>query len=69
MTGVQTCALPIFSQLDMEEVEKEMLEDRTSEATVADEGMPGLVGSIPTNEVVLGVTESVPTDLSPSNLP
>lgn len=58
-----------FSQLDMEEVEKEMLEDRPSEAAVVDEGMPGLVGSIPTNKVVLGVTESVLTDLSPSNLP
>ena len=58
-----------FSQLDMEEVEKEMLEDHPSEATAADEGMPGLVRSIPTDEVVLGVIESVPTDLSPSNLP
>ena len=58
-----------FSQLDMEEVEKEMLEDRPSEAAVVDKGMPNLVGSIPTNEVVLGVTKSVPTDLSPSNLP
>ena len=58
-----------FSQLDMEEVEKEMLEDRPSEAAAVDEGIPGLVRSIPTNEVVLGVIESVPTDLSPSNLP
>ena len=58
-----------FTQLDMEEVEKEMLEDRPSEVATVDEGMPGLVGSIPTDEVVLGVIESVPIDLSPYNLP
>ena len=58
-----------FSQLDMEEVEKEMLEDRPSEVATVDEGMPGLVGSIPIDEVVLGVIKSVPIDLSPYNLP
>ena len=58
-----------FSQLDMEEVEKEMLEDHPSEAAAMDEGMLSLVENIPTDEVVLGVIESVPTDLSPSNLP
>ena len=58
-----------FSQLDMEEMEKEMLEDRPSEVATVDEGMPGLVGSIPTNEVMLGVIKSVPIDLSAYNLP
>ena len=45
-----------FSQLDMEEVEKEVLADRPSEVTT--EG-----------EVELGVVESIPTDPFPSSLP
>ena len=53
----------------MEEVEKEMLEDRPSEAAVEDKGMPGLARSIPTDKVMPGVTESIPTDPSPSSLP
>ena len=53
----------------MEEVEKEMLEDRPSEAAVEDEGMPGLARSIPTDKVMPSVTESIPTDPSPSSLP
>ena len=52
----------------MEEVEKEILEDLPSKATTEDEVMPSLVGSIPI-EVVPGVTESIPTDPSPSSLP
>ena len=58
-----------FSQLNMEEVEKEILKDHLSDAVVEDEVMPGLVGSIPTDEVVPDVTKSVPTDPSPSSLP
>ena len=53
----------------MEEVEKEMLEDRPSEAAVEDKGMPGLARSIPTDKVMPGVTESIPTDPFPSSLP
>ena len=58
-----------FSQLDMEEVEKEMLEDCPFEATAKAKGMPGLAGSIPTDEVVPSVTKSIPTNPSPSSLP
>lgn len=53
----------------MEEVEKEILEDRPSEATTEDEVMPGLARSIPINEVVPGVTESIPTNPFLSSLP
>ena len=45
-----------FSKLDMEEVEKNILADCSTEATVE-------------NEVVPGVVENVPTDPSPSSLP
>ena len=58
-----------FTQLDMEEVEKEMLEDCPFEAAAKAKGMPGLAGSIPTDEVVPSVTKSIPTNPSPSNLP
>nr|POE86320.1 hypothetical protein CFP56_45929 [Quercus suber] len=58
-----------FSQLDMKEVEKQILEDRPSEDAAEDEVMPGLVESILIDEVVPGVAESVPTDPSPSNPP
>nr|POE94900.1 hypothetical protein CFP56_72318 [Quercus suber] len=45
-----------FSQLDMEEVEKEILADRPSKAVAE-------------NEVVPSSAESIPTDPSPSSLP
>jgi len=45
-----------FSKLDMEEVEKNILVDCSTEATVE-------------NEVVPDVVENVPTDPSPSSLP
>nr|POE99004.1 hypothetical protein CFP56_59220 [Quercus suber] len=45
-----------FSQLDMEEMEKEILADRPSEAVAK-------------NEVVPSSVESIPTDPSPSSLP
>ena len=57
-----------FSQLDIEEVEKKILEDRPSEATAEDEYMPGLAGSILT-EVMPGVIKSIPNDPSLSSLP
>ena len=44
-----------FSQLDMEELEKEILVDRPSKVAAE-------------NEVVLGATESVPTDPPPPHL-
>ena len=56
-----------FSQLDIEEVEKKILEDHLSEAATEDEVMPGLAGSI-LIEVVPGVIKSVPNDPSPSSL-
>ena len=58
-----------FSQLDMEEVEKEILEDHPSDAATEDEVMSGLTRRIPIDEIVPDVTESVPTNPSPSNLP
>ena len=45
-----------FSKLDMEEVEKEILANRPTKATVE-------------NNVVIDVVENVPTDPSPSSLP
>ena len=58
-----------FSQFDMEEVKKEVLEDRPLEATTEEllEDHPFRVAT--EGEVILDVTESIPIDLSLPNLP
>ena len=58
-----------LSQLDMEEVEKEVLEDRPSEAAMEEllEDRPSRVAM--EGGVIPGVTESLPTDPSLPSLP
>ena len=58
-----------FSQLDMEEVEKEVLEDHPPEAATKEllEDRPSRVAT--KGDVIPDVTESIPTDPSLPSLP
>ena len=58
-----------FSQLDMEEVEKEVLVDRPSEVATEEVLVDCPFEVAMEGEVELGVVESIPTDPFPSSLP